>query len=257
MYLEGKGKLRSSIRAEVDFPGQIAKGARGIKAQRVQEWLEIHGFGLDIDGDYGNITKGRVADFQTKKKLNVSGKVNAKTWAELTSPMRAVLQPLSKGVNSVRAGILDYAKQHLKQRPFEVGGPNGGPWVRMYMDGNEGPDFPWCAGFVSFLMEQAAEHLATSTPIKGSVSCDVLAQRAQSAGIFLSENDATTVNPNPGSLFLVRRVAGDWTHVGVVSSLTDGGFHTIEGNTNQAGSREGIEVRARVRGFSKKDFIQT
>jgi hypothetical protein len=32
-------------------------------------------------------------------------------------------------------------------------------------------------------------------------------------------------------------------------------FHTIEGNTNDEGSREGYEVRKRIRGHEDKDFI--
>jgi hypothetical protein len=32
-------------------------------------------------------------------------------------------------------------------------------------------------------------------------------------------------------------------------------FRTIEGNTNDAGDREGYEVCARTRGYDKKDFV--
>ncbi len=32
-------------------------------------------------------------------------------------------------------------------------------------------------------------------------------------------------------------------------------FHTIEGNTNDDGSRNGYEVCARRRGYGKKDFV--
>ena len=41
--------------------------------------------------------------------------------------------------------------------PREIGGQNMGPWVRLYMDGREGAEFPWCAGFVCFVLAQACE----------------------------------------------------------------------------------------------------
>ncbi len=60
----------------------------------------------------------------------------------------------------------------------------------------------------------------------------------------------------PGSFFLNRRTPDDWTHVGIVTEAADGSFKTIEGNTNDEGSREGYEVCARNRGYKKRDFIQ-
>jgi hypothetical protein len=59
----------------------------------------------------------------------------------------------------------------------------------------------------------------------------------------------------PGSLFLVQRTATDWEHTGIVVSAEADVFHTIEGNTNDEGSREGYEVCKRIRGYEKKDFI--
>lgn len=56
-----------------------------------------------------------------------------------------------------------------------VGGQNRGPWVRLYMKGHEGPDLPWCAGFVSFVTSQAAQAFDTRLEIPYTVSCDVIA----------------------------------------------------------------------------------
>jgi hypothetical protein len=60
----------------------------------------------------------------------------------------------------------------------------------------------------------------------------------------------------PGSLFLNRRTSTDWDHTGiVVKSVGEEVFLTIEGNTNDDGSREGYQVCQRVRGYEEKDFI--
>jgi hypothetical protein len=86
------------------------------------------------------------------------------------------------------------------------------------------------------------------------VSCDVLASQAERAGMRLSDEDAPA-KLTPGSIFLVRGIVGDWTHTGIVTEVHDDTFETIEGNTNDAGHREGIEVCARTRSYAGKDFI--
>jgi hypothetical protein len=152
--------------------------------------------------------------------------------------------------------VVAYAKQHLAQHPIEIGGQNKGPWVRLYMKGNEGPDWPWCAGFVSFILKQASDTIDASLPIRTSFSCDFLALSAKEIGIFLKEPKIEDkVQITPGSIFLNRRTSTDWVHTGVVVQAQNDFFHTIEGNTNDEGSREGYEVCKRIRGYKKKDFI--
>jgi hypothetical protein len=58
-----------------------------------------------------------------------------------------------------------------------------------------------------------------------------------------------------GSFFLVRRTPTDWTHTGIIVQAEDEVLQTIEGNTNDDGSREGYEVCARTRGYKNMDFI--
>ena len=59
----------------------------------------------------------------------------------------------------------------------------------------------------------------------------------------------------PGDIFLNRKTSTDWTHTGIVTEVGDGWFRTIEGNTNDEGSREGYEACARTRGFKGRDFV--
>jgi hypothetical protein len=186
-------------------------------------------YGLAIDGIYGPITAEVVARFQEDSFLEATGRVNEETFVRLTEPMRETLRQrltMSEGVN---AAVLEYAQAHLDQHPHEVGGQNRGPWVRMYMNGNEGSSWPWCAGFVTFIPRQATESLNVGMPIPGSFSCDTLVAQARAAGLFVSEAEARFTEIPPGSLFLVRRTDTDWTHVGLVQDTQELSFQTIEG----------------------------
>ena len=107
----------------------------------------------------------------------------------------------------------------------------------------------------SFLLAQAAQALNVAVPITPSVSCDSLAASAKVTGRFLAEaNAGDHTRITPGTLFLNRRTDTDWSHTGIVLQAQADVFLTIEGNTNDDGSREGYEVCQRVRAHPGKDF---
>lgn len=248
-------ELSGWIRDEVELQKPLAVGNRGAAVKRLQEWLNIRGFGLVVDSDYGPVTAQAVGRFQQSARLPVTGRLDEATFGELTAPMLRTLQRPRRGRASLGAMIVDCGNRHLREHPIETGGQNCGPWVRMYMKGNDGAPWAWCAGFVRFLLEQARQKLETPMPVDGSFSCDSFAAQAKEAGLFVSERDAARGAIPAGSFFLVRRTATDWTHVGVVTRSGPDAFDTIEGNTNDSGSREGFEVCARTRGYKDKDFI--
>lgn len=232
---------------ELVLGGEVARGDKGPAVKRVQEWLNLHGYGLGIDGDFGRVSEDAVRRFQRAKRLRQDGRVGKRTFDKLVEPMRTALQ--KRRASSVAAAVLSLAKAHLAQNPREVGGPNRGPWVRLYMNGAEG--LPWCAGFVTFILARAAAAARAPMPIAGSVSCDQLAAQGKAANRFLA-------GPNglkPGAIFLVRKTDTDWTHTGFVSEVHPEFFRTIEGNTNDDGVREGYEVCTLTRSYQSKDFV--
>ncbi len=238
------------------FPGVISENDNGRPVRLAQEFLCLHGFAVPVDGRFGPATAEGLRRFQRKSGLSETGDVDAKTFSELLRPVERALESIEPGARGVGQLIVAYAKQHLKENPREVGGENCGPWVRLYMDGSEGKDFPWCAGFACSIYQQACEVLGVAMPFKRSVSCDFLAVDAQWKGIFVSEKDrAKGAAVRPGSLFLCRNSPTDWTHTGLVVSTAADTFETIEGNTNDEGSREGYEVCRRIRAYKGKDFI--
>jgi hypothetical protein len=232
-------------------------GDKGGKVKLIQEWLCLHGFLITINGDFGPATDRAVRSFQARESLLVDGDVGNNTFSRLIAPIGRALAPIPvvRGATTLRDLIVASAQQHLEQHPREVGGQNRGPWVRLYMDGNEGDAFAWCAGFAMYCLKQACAALGLPLPIEPSDSCDELARRASAAGLLLEEVLAQDGGLKAGSLFLVRRTPTDWTHVGIVSHVAAGAIDTIEGNTNDEGSREGYEVCARTRDFKNKDFI--
>lgn len=251
----------SWIRKELLLDHTLKLGDNGKQVRAVQEWMCLNGMGLVIDGDYGPVTKSAVVDFQTARGLPVSGMTTQATFDELAKPMLKALTPIDPTGKTYNDLIVAYAKQHLDQHPREVGGENRGPWVRLYMKGKDGPEWLWCAGFSCMILQQAADSMGRNMPFRRSVSCDVLATQAKTAGTFISQRNLTDGNPRkqdmpPGSLFLVRRTPNDWVHVGIVLTFEDDRITTIEGNTNDDGNREGYEVCLRARNYSKKDFIK-
>ena len=245
----------AAIRAELTFPMPLETNSNGMPVKRVQEWLNFHRRGTAIDGDYGSATRKAVTDFQHDQGMPATGRVDQNTWDRLVAPMRGVLRD-GQGAN-LPARVASIARSHLAAHPVELGGDNRGPWVRMYTGGFDGPEWLWCAGFVSFVLAQACAELERHLPIKGSVSCDTLAAQAKAAGLFVSEEDAAADSTKLGEsyIFLIRRASSDWIHTGFgVSPLTDS-FTTIEGNANDSGGR-GHEVCQRYRSTAAKDFIR-
>lgn len=233
------------------------RGDQGVKVRLIQEWLGLRGFHVSIDGDFGPATETAVKQFCTQQGLLDSGVVDTSVFDRLIAPMKAALASITPQGRSFGELVVAYGQQHLQQHPREIGGQNRGPWVRMYMDGNEGTQWAWCAGFTCFCLKQACQSLGVPLPLVPSFSCDSLAASAKEKGIFVKEpqpNDRTKITP--GSFFLVRRTNTDWTHTGIVVSAASEVFSTLEGNTNDEGSREGYEVCARTRGYGSKDFIR-
>ncbi|MCG7985189.1 MAG: peptidoglycan-binding protein [Candidatus Thiodiazotropha lotti] len=261
-------KVPSYIRREIDPPSKTVKrGSRGQAVKRIQEWLNFHDCRTSIDADFGPATEACVKDFQRMKRKPPSGKVDKAIWNLLLKPMTAALRaPANLRGMTPQQAIITVANQHVNEHPIEIGGANCGPWVRLYCYGHDGSQWAWCAGFVTFIMQQAYFYFGQRPPIKGSVSCDTLKAQAQAAGLFVSEREITSgqrvwAEFGDACMFLHRRTPTDWTHTGIAFGGTGRPaelvFSTIEGNTNDEGVREGIEACRRKRGVAGThyDFI--
>jgi peptidoglycan hydrolase-like protein with peptidoglycan-binding domain len=231
-------------------------GSSGEKVRLIQGWLSLRGFKLVVDGGYGDATARQVRAFQKAQGLPVTGIVDEETYARLVQPMIAALSPIGPD-GTLGSLVVAYARQHLVQHPQEVGGENRGPWVRLYTQGREGKKFPWCAGFATFVLEQASLAAGVRMPLAKTLACDEIQSSADAR--FLSQpKPSQRKRITPGSIFLRPNPPGRrprYAHTGIVVQADADTFKSIEGNTNDEGSAEGFEVCARVHGYRGLDFV--
>lgn len=143
---------------------------------------------------------------------------------------------------------------HVREQPE---GSNRGPEVDAYARAaGEEPPILWCMAFVYWAFEQASGRLGTSNPLVGVPA----GQRDYVTGVYAWANrQGLTVNsPIRGDIFCVRGGSNGRTHqhTGIVTQVNGGTISTIEGNTNNDGSSNGIGVFARSRSTSNLDFIR-
>ncbi len=238
-------------------------GSKGKDVKKVQEWLNLWRYienGWDyivtIDGDYGHQTQYVVKKFQKMKHLEIDGIVGDRTFKALCRPLKNAFTKI-EGTN-IRKLIIAYANQHLKNIPRELNNNNEGPWVRSYMDGNQGKPWSWCMGFVQTILDQAFSTVKRNFTeiMPKSYSCDVVGNYGLKTGVLLRniEIRKSIARVKSGDLFLIAKTPYDWVHTGIIVNIDGDWFHTIEGNTNDQGFREGFEVCRRMRNFKKHNI---
>ena len=105
----------------------------------------------------------------------------------------------------------------------------------------KGGGFPWCQSLVYWCGLQAYD-LKNPVPKTGGVLECWREARANPNIKVISKSQATPQNILPGYQFILDLGKGEG-HTGIVESVdADGRLHTIEGNSNNDGSRDGYEV---------------
>jgi len=104
----------------------------------------------------------------------------------------------------------------------------------------KGGGFPWCQSLVYWCGLQAYAD-ANPIPRTGGV-LDCLNKAKEDGYTIILKADATPDNIPAGAQFILDLGKGEG-HTGIVESVDpDGRLHTIEGNSNTDGSRDGYEV---------------
>lgn len=124
-------------------------------------------------------------------------------------------------------------------------GSNWGPDVQKYL-ASVGIKFPaaWCMAFVYWCVQQSGVPNALK----------------KTGGVMMQWNSVPPGSkvkvPQPGYIFIMDYGKG-LGHTGFVEKVEGASIHTIEGNTNDEGSREGYEVCRKIRAISKcKGFVK-
>ena len=110
--------------------------------------------------------------------------------------------------------------------------------------------YPWCCAFVSMCTQKLIrQHPAFYGHLRSPRTASVTGFRTR----WAPQNDCLVFAPNDT---IQRPHKGDvvvftFSHIGIVRSVSRDSVTTIEGNTNEAGSREGTTVRGdKVRAWS-------
>lgn len=130
---------------------------------------------------------------------------------------------------------------------------NKGQEVRRYLKAvGLGEGYPWCMAFVYWCTQLAAERLKINNPLVKTAS--VLDQYNRTSLRKIPKTAGAAIKP--GDIFVMDFGGGEG-HTGFVEKVEGSIVHTIEGNTNDDGSREGYEVARRTRTITgMKGFIQ-
>jgi hypothetical protein len=236
------------------YPGRVARAGdpRRDVVALIQTRLNDLGSGpLEVDGAFGPATRAAVLLFQSRRGLTADGAVGSKSWAALfgASDWGAV----TPATTPLAAEVLKVAGREVGVR--ESGGPNRGPRVDEYLR-NVGLDptrgaYSWCASFVYFCFTRAAADLGVANPCFKTAGVLNLWRHAPEWARVLNEQGTEASGlVRPGALFIVDHGGGKG-HTGLVESVDHDSLHTIEGNTDPGGSRDGDGVYRRVRQLSR------
>lgn len=142
--------------------------------------------------------------------------------------------------------IVETARQFIgqKEKPGNMGFINPDFDAKMRSVGFANTQ-AWCAYFAELVWREAGQDTSHF-----SASAFKTYLQYMQAGRKISQD------PVPGSLAVWRSVKNGqkgWTgHIGIVSEVGATSFKCIEGNTNKAGGREGIEVAEKTRTYQWK-----
>lgn len=156
---------------------------------------------------------------------------------------------LAKGTASSSSWAEAFAAAADKEVGTKEEGNNGGTRIREYQRATwlAPGAWPWCAAFVCWCFRQAEETAKSGL------------KRPQTAGAWdferwARDNGAKLINPGKGLAKRGDIVVYTFSHIGIVVQDQVAGetvLHTVEGNTNEAGSREGDGVWKKTRAVNK------
>ncbi|WP_428232495.1 CHAP domain-containing protein [Flavobacterium sp.] len=115
---------------------------------------------------------------------------------------------------------------------------NSGPEVEIYLKSvGLTKGYSWCMAFIYWCAQNAALQTKLKNPLK------------KTGGVLDQYNSSPLLKqtmPQVGDIFILDLGKG-LGHTGLIEKITGNIIHTIEGNTNDNGSREGYKVCRRKR----------
>lgn len=239
--------------ALIEYPGRVIKVGESEAdiVREIEKRLNSIGCGpITEDGVFDkNETERAVKLFQarfadtTGRPLVVDGKVGSLTWGALFGERSVAGETAKPG--KLADAVISFASTQVGVREKPMGS-NDGPEVAKYLKAvGLNPGHAWCVAFTYFCYLQAAESLGLKNPhVKTAGVLDHWNKAKTASGAKRIPSPAAQGNPaliSPGDLFIIDFGKG-FGHSGIVADVKGGRLVTIEGNTNDGGSREGIGV---------------
>ena len=206
-----------------------------------------------------------VRTLQAQHGLPADGKLGPGTLAALKAPPAPAAPPAPPlNITEAALALIAAATAEANKGVREVG-KNAGPDVEKYLHClGMTKGSPWCAAFVSWCV-MTCRGLA-KPPKWCSGSAVSLFQMSGKKAVKVTPLDAdfkSKVKPgyiwsraqDPAAASAARKGVWCQGHTGIVVAVDAVGFHTIEGNTNAAGSREGDGVYRKTHKWSDAEII--
>lgn len=177
------------------------------------------------------------------KKSNVLDIIspNADGWTKVQNGIYSgfVASQFIQVIPEVLPDVMTLALRSLNVAVYQLGNaeiPHGSNWgkqVEKYLK-SVGINFPapWCMGFVYWCVNEAAKEMNVPNPLKKTGG--VMDQ-------WSSMRSLRVDTPQKGDIFIMD-FGGGKGHTGFVTGVIGDKINTVEGNSNDEGSREGFEV---------------
>jgi hypothetical protein len=235
----------------------LKKGARGDQVKGLQKLLNrlpSTRKKLVEDGIFGQGTLDAIIASQKSAGLIADGIVGQKTWSALASAGKTSNLFSNTKLFNPQAPLADIAASYIGVK--ETGNNLAGKskeLLAIFNADNLAPNgktdgYPWCAAFVSFCIQKlnanSSYYNGLIPPREAAVS-RFLSIWAKSNGCLIFDNKSINHQPQKGDI-----VVFIFSHIGITESVNGGTIKTIEGNTNDAGSREGNIVARKNRAKS-------
>ncbi len=236
------------------FPGRLIKAGNTDRpiVLSIQRRLNAVGCGpIEENGTFAQQTEDAVKLFQGRfpdtdgLPLTVDGQVGPITWAALfgkqsVSVVSQVADPLLTRVLEVAASQVGV----MEEPPGSNRGARVDEYLRAAGLNPTAGSFAWCAAFVYWCAQQAAAALRRPNPLIRTAGVLEHWNEAEKQRIPRVLSEQANANPTlvkPGQIFTLS-TGGGHGHMGLIAQVNGGKLTTIEGNTNDGGSREGVGV---------------
>ena len=263
---------------------RLHMGSKGNDVKYLQSLLNTSlGFCIPMknripeDGRFRQDTYDAVSLFQHRIGLRITGAVDSSVWKGLEEAINSTCFKANQNINTTIFWWSFHGGSNLSEPqmalvniaiPYigatEAKGNQMGKDSRLkeifeaddLKIGGATDGYAWCSAFVSLcaqkLVSQYPQHFFAVTPPREPSVSNFLYSWAVHQNCLIFGPNSSVTQPLAGDI-----VVFTFSHIGIVEYVQPGVVHTIEGNTDANGSREGTEVarKMRSRGLIRK-FIR-